>query len=91
MPGGGLLSKTKADFDKNGVLPVKLRLDERNHFINCLALMIQLPNNPWRKAKAIRAEIWQDAQHGDLDLSLNRCPPLMEGRGLDLLDALGIY
>ena len=34
------------------------------------------------------AEIWRDAQQGDLDLSLNRYRPLVEGRDQDLLDAL---
>ena len=38
--------------------------------------------------QAICAEIWRDAQQGDLDLSLNRYRPLVEGRDQDLFDAL---
>jgi hypothetical protein len=38
--------------------------------------------------QVIFAEIWRDAQQGDLDLTLNRYRPLVEGRDLDLLDAL---
>ena len=40
------------------------------------------------RGQAICAEIWRDAQQGDLDLSLNRYRPLVEGRDQDLLDAL---
>ena len=39
-------------------------------------------------SQAICAEIWRDAQQGDLDLSLNRYRPLVEGRDQDLFDAL---
>ena len=41
-----------------------------------------------RRWLALCAEIWRDAQQGDLDLSLNRYRPLVEGRDQDLLDAL---
>ena len=34
------------------------------------------------------ADIWRDAQQGDLDLSLNRYRPLVEGRDQDLFDPL---
>ena len=40
------------------------------------------------RGQAICAELWRDPQQGDLDLSLNRYHPLVEGRDQDLLDAL---
>jgi hypothetical protein len=40
------------------------------------------------RALAISAEIWSDFQQGDLDLSLNRYRPLVDGKDLDLLDGL---
>ena len=72
--------------DNNGALQVRLRLDGRDHFINRLGRF----DDPVAKARgqAICAEIWRDAQQGDLDLSLNRYRPLVEGRDKDLYDAL---
>ena len=40
------------------------------------------------RGQAICVEIWRDAQQGDLDLSLNRYRPLVEGQDQDLLDSL---
>ena len=40
------------------------------------------------RGQAICAEIWRDAKQGDLDLSLNRYRPLVEGRDQELIDAL---
>ncbi len=70
----------------NGALQVRVRLDGRDHFINRLGRF----DDPVAQARgqAICAEIWRDAQQGDLDLSLNRYRPLVEGRDQDLLDAL---
>ena len=72
--------------DNNGALQVRLRLDGRDHFINRLGRF----DDPVAQARgqAICAEIWRDAQQGDLDLSLNRYRPLVQGRDQDLLDAL---
>ncbi len=72
--------------DNNVALQVRLRLDGRDHFINRLGRW----DDPVAQARgqAICAEIWRDAQQGDLDLSLNRYRPLVEGRDQDLLDAL---
>ena len=36
------------------------------------------------RGQAICAEIWRDAQQGDLDLSLNRYRPLLQGLSLTL-------
>ena len=64
----------------------RLRLDGRDHFINRPGRW----DDPFAQARgqAICAEIWRDAQQGDLGLSLNRYRPLVEGRDQDLLDAL---
>ena len=72
--------------DNNVARQVRLRLDGRDHFINRLGRW----DDPVAQARgqAICAEIWRDAQQGDLDLSLNRYRPLVEGRDQDLLDAL---
>ncbi len=80
----GMLKKPPRVRDNNGALQVRLRLDGRDHFINRLGRF----NDPVAQARgqAICAEIWRDAQQGDL--SLNRYRPLVEGRDQDLLDAL---
>ena len=84
MQGRGMLKKPPRVRDNNGALQVRLRLDGRDHFINRLGRW----DDPVAQAKgqAICAEIWRDAQQGDLDLSLNRYRPLVEGRDQDLLD-----
>ena len=81
-----MLKKPPRVRDNNGALQVRLRLDGRDHFINRLGRF----DDPVVQARgqAICAEIWRDAQQGDLDLSLNRYRPLVEGRDQDLLDAL---
>ncbi len=86
MQGRGMLKKPPRVRDNNGALQVRLRLDGRDHFINRLGRW----DDPvaQARAQAICAEIWRDAQQGDLDLSLNRYRPLVEGRDQDLLDAL---
>ena len=86
MQGRGMLKKPPRVRDNNGALQVRLRLDGRDHFINRLGRF----DDPVAQARgqAICAEIWRDAQQGDLDLSLNRYRPLVEGRDQDLLDAL---
>ena len=63
-----------------------VRLDRKDHFINRLGRF----DDPVARAKAlaISAEIWSDYQQGDLDLSLNRYRPLVDGKDLNLLDAL---
>ncbi len=86
MQGRGMLKKPPSVRDNNGALQVRLRLDGRDHFINRLGSW----DDPVAQARgqAICAEIWRDAQQGDLDLSLNRYRPLVEGRDQDLLDSL---
>ena len=81
-----MLKKPPRVRDNNGALQVRLRLEGRDHFINRLGRF----DDPvaQARAQAICAEIWRDAQQGDLDLSLNRYRPLVEGRDQDLLDAL---
>jgi len=81
-----MLKKPPRVRDNNGALQVRLRLDGRDYFINRLGRF----DDPVAQARgqAICAEIWRDAQQGDLDLSLNRYRPLVEGRDQDLLDAL---
>jgi integrase len=81
-----MLKKPPRVRDNNGALQVRLRLDGRDFFINRLGRF----DDPvaQARAQAICAEIWRDAQQGDLDLSLNRYRPLVEGRDQDLLDAL---
>ena len=81
-----MLKKPPRVRDNNGALQVRLRLDGRDHFINRLGRF----DDPVAQARgqAICAEIWRDAQQGDLDISLNRYRPLVEGRDQDLLDAL---
>ena len=81
-----MLKKSPRVRDNNGALQVRLRLDGRDHFINRLGRF----DDPIAQARgqAICAEIWRDAQQGDLDLSLNRYRPLVEGLDQDLLDAL---
>ena len=81
-----MLKKPPRVRDNNGALQVRLRLDGRDQFINRLGRW----DDPIAQARgqAICAEIWRDAQQGDLDLSLNRYRPLVDGRDQDLLDAL---
>ena len=81
-----MLKKPPRVRDNNGALQVRLRLDGRDHFINRLGRF----DDPVAQARgqAICAEIWRNAQQGDLDLSLNRYLPLVEGQDQDLLDAL---
>ena len=81
-----MLKKPPRVRDNNGALQVRLRLDGRDHFINRIGRF----DDPVVQARghAICAEIWRDAQQGDLDLFLNRHRPLVEGRDQDLLDAL---
>ena len=81
-----MLKKPPRVRDNNGALQVRLRLGGRDHFINRIGRF----DDPVAQARgqAICAEIWRDAQQGDLDLSLNRYRPLVKGRDQDLLDAL---
>ena len=81
-----MLKKPPKLRDNNGALQVRLRLDGRDYFINRLGRF----DDPVAQARgqAICAEIWRDAQQGDLDLSLNRYRPLVEGRDVHLLEGL---
>ena len=81
-----MLKKPPRVRDNNAALQVRLRLDGRDYFINRLGRW----DDPVAQARgqAICAEIWRDAQQGDLDLFLNRCRPLLEGRDQALLDTL---
>ena len=86
IQGRVLLKKPLRLRDNNGALQVRLRFDGQDHFINRFGRF----DDPVAQARgqAICAEIWRDAQQGDLDLSLNRYRPLEDGRDQDLLDAL---
>ena len=86
IQGRGMLKKLPRVRDNIGAFQVRIRLDGQDHFINRLGRF----DDPVAQARgqAICAEIWQDAQQEDLDLSLNRYRSLVEGRDQDLLDAL---
>ena len=81
-----MLKKPLRVSDNNGPPQVRLRLDRRDHFINRIGRF----DDPVAQARgqAICAEIWLDAQQGDLDLSLNRYRPLVDGRDQDLLERI---
>ena len=83
-----MLKKPPRVRDNNGALQVRLRLDGSDHFINRIGRFDDLDLVAQARGQAICAEIWRDAQQGDLDLSLNRYRPLVKGRDQDLLDAL---
>ena len=72
--------------NNNGALQVRVRLDGKDHFINRLGRF----DDPVARARAlaISAEIWRDYQQGQLDWSLCRYKPLVEGKDPDLLKAL---
>ena len=63
-----------------------MRLEGKDYFINRLGRF----DDPVAQAKAqsISAEIWSDFQQGQLDWSLSRYQPLVEGKDPELLDAL---
>ena len=65
---------------------MRIRLDGKDHFINRLGRF----NDPVARERAlsISAEIWSDYQQGDFDQTLNRYRPLVDGKDLDLLEAL---
>ena len=65
---------------------MRVRLDGNDHFINRLGRF----DDPVARARAlaISAEIWSDVQQGDLDPTLNRYRPLVDGKDVDLLDGL---
>ena len=86
MQGRGMLKKLARVRDNNGALQVRLRLGGRDHFINRIGRF----DDPVAQARgqAICAEIWRDAQQGDLDLSLNRSRPLVGDRDQDLLERI---
>ncbi len=83
-----ILRKVPALRNNNGALQVRVRLEGKDHFINRLGRF----DNPVAQAKAqsISAEIWSDFQQGQLDWSLSRYQPLVEGKDPDLLDALRV-
>ena len=68
--------------NNNGALQVRVRLEGKDHFINRLGRF----DDPVARARAlaISAEIWSDFQQGDLDLTLNRYRPLVDGKALGL-------
>ena len=72
--------------NNNGALQVRVRLDGKDHFINRLGRF----EDPIarERAQAIAAKIWRDYQQGQLDWSLCRYKPLVEGKDPDLLKAL---
>ena len=67
MQGRGMLKKPPRVRDNNGALQIRLRLDDRDYFINRLGRF----DDPVAQARgqAICAEIWRDAEQGDLLLN----------------------
>ena len=65
---------------------MRVRLEGKDYFINRLGRF----DDPVARARAlaISAEIWSDFQRGDLDQTLNRYRPLVDGKDLDLLEGL---
>ena len=80
------MRKAPALQNNNGALQIRVRLEGRDYFINRLGSF----DDPVARAKAqsISAEIWSDFQQGQLDWSLSRYQPLVEGEDPELLDAL---
>ena len=72
--------------NNNGALQVRVRLAGKDCFINRLGRW----DDPIAvaKAQAISAEIWRDYREGNLDWSLCRYKPLVEGKDPELLKAL---
>ena len=73
----------------NGALQVWLRLDGWVYLINRLGRF----DDPIAqdRGQAICAEIWRDAQQGDLDLSLNRYRPNETGNKILFVDILSWF
>ena len=65
---------------------MRVRLEGKDHFINRLGRF----DDPVARERAlsISAEIWSDFQHGELDPTLNRYRPLVDGKDLDRSEAL---
>ena len=82
------MRKAPALRNNNGALQIRVRLEGKDHFINRLGSF----DDPVAQAKAqsISAEIWSDFQQGQLDWSLSRYQPLVEGKDPELLDALRV-
>ena len=80
------MRKAPALRNNNGALQIRVRLEGKDHFINRLGKF----DDPVARAKALAmsAEIWSDFQQGGLDQTLNRYRPLVDGKDLDLLEAL---
>ena len=72
--------------NNNGALQVRVRLEGKDYFINRLGRF----DDPVARARAlsISAQIWSDAHHDGLDPTFNRYRPLVDGKDLDLLEAL---
>ena len=72
--------------NNNGALQVRVRINGCDHFINRLGRW----GEPlaMAHAEAIAAEIWRDACAGELDASLNRYRPVLEGRVGELVAAM---
>jgi hypothetical protein len=66
MQGKGMLRKPPRVRDNNGALQVRLRLDGRDYFINRLGRSDDLVAPA--RGQAICAEIWRNAEQGDLFL-----------------------
>ena len=83
-----ILRKAPALRNNNGALQIRVRLEGKDYFINRLGRF----DDPVAQAKAqsISAEIWSDFQQGQLDWSLSRYQPLVEGKDPELLDALRV-
>ena len=67
-------------------MPVRVRLGGKDHFINRLGRF----DDPVARARALSicAEIDSDFQHCELDPTLNRYRALVDGKDLDLSEAL---
>ena len=81
-----IFRKAPALRNNNGALQIRVRLEGKDYFINRLGRF----DDPVAQAKAqsISAEIWSDFQQGQLDWTLSRYQPLVEGKDPELLDAL---
>ena len=74
--------------NNNGTLQLRVRIDGRDAFINCLGRW----NDPVAvaQAHAIAAQIWSYYQQGSFDRSLMAYQPLVNGKQVGLLEALRV-
>ncbi len=81
-----ILRKASALRNNNGALQVRVLLDGQDHFVNSLGRFDALVARA--RAVSISAKICRDFQWADFDATLNGYCPLVDGKDLDLLEAL---